>query len=48
LGALYKEMFEIFDPDVFHFGGDEVSTFYSAINLSLTKIITKIHKYAGF
>ena len=25
LGTLYKEMFEIFDPDVFHFGGDEVT-----------------------
>ena len=24
LGTLYKEMFQIFDPDVFHFGGDEV------------------------
>ena len=24
LGLLYKEMFQIFDPDVFHFGGDEV------------------------
>ena len=24
LGLLYKEMFQLFDPDVFHFGGDEV------------------------
>ena len=26
LGLLYKEMFQLFDPDVFHFGGDEVAT----------------------
>ena len=24
LGQIYDEMFEIFEPDVFHFGGDEV------------------------
>ena len=28
LGDIYKEMFQIFDPDVFHFGGDEVSVFF--------------------
>jgi N-acetyl-beta-hexosaminidase len=24
LGSVYNEMFYLFDPDVFHFGGDEV------------------------
>jgi hypothetical protein len=31
LGTLYKEMFQIFDPDVFHFGGDEVKQDHAEI-----------------
>ena len=27
LGQVYKEMFDMFDTDVFHMGGDEVGKF---------------------
>jgi N-acetyl-beta-hexosaminidase len=26
LGGIYRDMFALFDPDIFHMGGDEVST----------------------